>query len=329
MNLSNKYFSTFASGFEPIIEDLLRQSLGDVKIELLLDGLVIYSTNSTLEKVRKISFFTNSFILLKYFPDSKTITIEKMMTAVSRENIKLIQRLAPNLRTFRVVTSKENQPVPVNQKLMIDVERQISRSLGMKPDRSKPHVQFWFLTRREGFGFFGMRITQHPDYAKVLEKGELRPEITNILCLLSDPSKSDIFLDPFAGSGAIAKARSMFPSVKIYAGDINPKNQHIQKVDATKLDNFDNESIDKIVTDPPWGFFGEKINITDLYTKSLNSFYRVLKKDGLLVILVGDRDFFEKILTNFKDKYTLKQKLYVLVSGKKAGIYKLVKTNGK
>lgn len=325
MNLSNKYFSTFASGFEPIIEDLLRQSLGDVKIELLLDGLVVYSTNSTLEKVRKISFFTNSFLLLQYFPDNKSITIEKMMIAISRGNIRLVQRLAPNLRTFRVVTSKENQPVPVNQKLMIDVERQISRSLGMKPDRSKPQVQFWFLTRSEGFGFFGMRITQHPDYAKVLEKGELRPEITNILCLLSEPNKNDIFLDPFAGSGAIAKARSMFPSTKIYAGDINPKNQHIQKMDATKLDSFENESIDKIATDPPWGFFGEKINITDLYIKSLNSFYRVLKKDGLLVILVGDRSFFENILDGFKDKFVLKQKLYVLVSGKKAGIYKLSK----
>jgi len=142
---------------------------------------------------------------------------------------------------------------------------------------------------------------------------------------LSEPNRDDVFFDPFAGSGAIAKARLSFPYTKIIAGDIRPKNQHIQKVDATKLDNFDNESIDKIVTDPPWGFFGEKINITDLYTKSLNSFYRVLKKDGLLVILVGDRDFFENILAKFKDKFTIKQKLYVLVSGKKAGIYKLVK----
>ena len=321
----NKYFSTFASGFEPVVEDLLRQSLGDVKIELLLDGLVVYSTNSTLEKIRKISFFTNSFILLQYFPDNKTITVDKMMTAVSRENIKLTQRFAPNLRTFRVVTSKENQPIPVNQKLMIDVERQISRSLGLKPDRSKPQIQFWFLTRSEGFGFFGMRITQHPDYAKVLEKGELRPEITNILCLLSEPNKNDVFLDPFAGSGAIAKARSMFPSTQIYTGDINPKNQHIQKMDATKLVNFGNESVDKIVTDPPWGLYDEKVDIKSLYPKMLDAFYRVLRKNGVVVILVGDREYSETLLENFKDKFQLKQKLHILLSGKKAGIYKLSK----
>ena len=324
-NSPNNYFSTFASGFEPIIEDLLKQSLNHVKTELLLDGLVVYSADSSIEEVKKIKFFTNSFLLLRYFPNNKAITVEKMMAVVSKDGIRLAQRLPPNLKTFRVVTSKENQPVPVNQRLMIDMEKQINKSLGLKPDRSSPQIQFWFLTRSEGYGFFGIRLTRHPDYAKVLEKGELRPEITNILCLLSEPKKSDIFLDPFAGLGAIALARADFPFTQIYAGDINPKNKHIQKMDATKLNDFDNESIDKIVTDPPWGFFGQKLDLTDLYTKTLNSFYRVLKTGGVLVILVGDRPFFEKLLKNFEDKFMLKQKLYILVSGKKAGVYKLVK----
>lgn len=248
-----------------------------------------------------------------------------MMAVISQDSIRLAQRFPPGLRTFRVVTSKENQPVPVSQRLMIDVEKQINKSLGLKPDRSNPQIQFWFLTRSEGYGFFGIRLTQHSDYAKILSKGELRPEITNILCLLSEPKKSDIFLDPFAGSGAIALARADFPFTQIYAGDINPKNKHIQKMDATKLENLDHQSIDKIVTDPPWGFFDQKLDLTDLYTKALNSFYRVLKTGGVLVILVGDRPFFEKLLEQFEDKFTLKQKLYTLVSGKKAGVYKLIK----
>ena len=321
----NKYFSTFASGFEPIIGNLLKESLKNVKVELLVDGLVVYSTNSSIDEIKKIKFFTNSFLLLRYFPNNKAITVEKMMVVVLKEGIKFFQRFSPNLKTFRVVTSRENQQISVNPKLMSSLEKLISRKWGLRPDRSRPQIQFWFLTRSEGYGFFGMRLTSHPDYAKVLEKGELRPEITNILCLLSEPNKSDVFLDPFAGSGAIAGARAEFPYTKIYAGDINPKYQHIQKVDATKLEKFGNESIDKIVTDPPWGFFGERIDIVNLYKKSLDSFHRVLKKGGIAVILVGDRNFFERLLKKVEDEFRLKQKLYILVSGKKAGIYKLIK----
>lgn len=325
MSLANRYFSTFTSGFEPIIGDLLKQSLKGIKVDLLLNGLIVYSTNSALEKVKKINFFTNSFLLLRSFSDSKAVAIEKMMIAVSKDRIRLALRFSPNLRTFRVVTSKENQPVSVKQKLMAGVERQISKSLGLKPDRSKPQVQFWFLTRSEGYGFFGLRITQHPDYAKVLEKGELRPELANILCQLSEPDKDDVFLDPFAGSGSIARARVKFPFTKIYAGDIGPKDRNIQRMDATKLEDFEDGSVDKIVTDPPWGIFDGKIDIPTLYNKFLVSFYRVLKKGGIVVILAGNRNFFENLLTKFTDKFILQRKYHILVSGKQAGVYKLIK----
>lgn len=320
----NKYFSTFTSGFELVIEGLLKMSADNIKIELLLNGLVIYSSSSSIERIKKLNFFTNSFLLFQIFSRNDSYSVEKMMSKVITNRL-FFGKVFSNSKTFRVVTSKENKSVSINQKLMIDMEKYINRNTGLKPDRSKPQVQFWFLTRSEGYGFFGMRITQHPDFGKILEKGELRPEITEIMNLLSEPSKSDIFLDPFAGSGAITKARMNFPFTKIYSSDIKPKNRQIHRVDATKLENFKNESIDKIVTDPPWGFYGEKINLIDLYTNALSSFCRVLKKDGLLIILVGDREFFEKLLNKFKDKFILGQKLYVLVNGKKAGIYKLIK----
>jgi len=325
MILTNRYFSTFISGFEPVIGDLLKKRIDRVKIDLLLDGLIVYSTDSPMEKIKRIKFFTNSFLLIRYFSKSKRISIEKTMRLVLKNRLKLTQQLPSNIRTFRIVTSKENKSVSVKPKLMTDSEKQVSRGFGLMPNRSKPQIQFWFLTRREGYGFFGARLTQHPDYAKVLKKGELRPELTNILCLLSEPTRHDIFLDPFAGSGAITRTRTDFPFNQIYAGDINPRSKIVRKMDATKLSHFENESVDKIVTDPPWGFFGKKIDLAGLYTKTLNSFYRVLKKGGKLVILVGDRSFFEKLLKRFGNKFKLERKLYILVSGKKAGVYVIVK----
>ena len=48
-----------------------------------------------------------------------------------------------------------------------------------------------------------MRLTKHKAYEKILHKGELRPELSHILCSISEPDADDIFLDPFCGSGTI------------------------------------------------------------------------------------------------------------------------------
>ncbi len=96
-------------------------------------------------------------------------------------------------------------------------------------------------------------------------------------------------------------------------------------MDATRLEEFGDESVDKIVTDPPWGFFGEKIDVNDLYKKTLSEFSRVVKKGGRVVMLVGDRENYEALIKEFSDQFRLEQKLYILVSGKKAGVYVMVR----
>jgi tRNA G10 N-methylase Trm11 len=116
-------------------------------------------------------------------------------------------------------------------------------------------------------------------------KGELRPELANLLCWISDPNKKDVFLDPFAGSGAIPIERAKaFPYQKIIASDINAdlfdklkKRFHkttnkitIGKWDALHLTALIDESIDKIVTDPPWGLFShQEIDLKAFYTNML------------------------------------------------------------
>ncbi len=319
------FFSTFASGLEPVVGDMLRRALDDVEVVLVLDGVAVYSSKSPIDIIKRIRFFNNSFLLLRLFPVKLHVSVEKMMGAIARDGINTGINIPSNIRTFRVVTSCENKSVPVNPRLMADVEKVTSRQFRLRVDRSKPDVQFWFLTRSEGYGFFGMRLTQHPDFGKVLARGELRPEMADVMCLLSEPNKDDVFLDPFAGSGATTKARMNYPHKKIIAGDINPKRHFIEKLDATKLERFENGSVDKIVTDPPWGLFDKNVDIDSLYTKTLESFYRVLREGGILVMMVGDRRLFEKLLEKFKNKFVLRQKLHVLVSGKKAGVYKLVR----
>lgn len=295
------YFSTFISGLSEIIKARLEKELLNLNIDLLLDGLVVYSTDDEVSKIKTLRFFNNSFLLQS--PKKKFVSVSG--------------------KTFRVVFSKENELISVNKERLSKIENKIAKLNNLTVDRANPDFEFWFLKRREGQEFTGIRLTRHPDYKTVLAKGQLRPELADILCYLSDPQKTDIILDPFAGSGAIGMARKNYPYDKIFSQDIKIG------FDATNMTDILDKSINKIITDPPWGIsVGLDLNLPDLYFKLLSEFHRVLKPDGIAVVLMGNKDTFEKILLDFPT-FKLINKYNILVSGKKASIYIIDKLHAR
>jgi tRNA G10 N-methylase Trm11 len=100
----------------------------------------------------------------------------------------------------------------------------------------------------------------------------------------------------------------------------------VKKVDIRNINReLSTESIDKIITDPPWGIF-EKIEegIQRFYDMILNNLTKLLKKDGRMIILSAKKDECEKAISTIK---CLKiESIYnILVSGKKSSIYCIVK----
>ena len=207
----NTYFSTFGSGLGEIIKSALAKQVSDVDLELLLDGLVVYKTKKSPSEIKNIRFFNNAFVLLKLFEGLRDKSIEAMIKQVL-DNPELVKKASKNIprktSTFRIVASKENQLISVDNNLLKNLEKLFSNITNLRVDRTNPDIEIWFLARSEDYGFFGIRITRKPNYEKVLEKGELKPELANILCLISDPKPNDVFLDPFAGYGAIPIERA-------------------------------------------------------------------------------------------------------------------------
>src|SRR5260221_4721268 len=312
------YFSTFITGFNELIEKELKRIFKDIKIEKLLDGLIIYETSSPMDQIRELKLYSNSFVLLFERENINVNFPDRLVKIVLRDFDFNLMKFGNKKSKFRVVISKENEIVKIDNNLIKDVESKISKDKNYLLDKANPDLEFWFLIRSEKIGLFGVRITKHPDYKKVLQKGELRPELASLLCLMSEPKVTDIFLDPFSGIGSIGKARVNFPYKKIISSDIDTR-------DATNMKDLKNNSIDKIVTDPPWGIFEKTIDLTNLYSKMLVEFGRVVKSKGILVILVANKELFESILENFKTYLKLKEKYNILVSGKKAGVYKISK----
>lgn len=332
------YFSTFISGFSDLIEEILKKQFQDVKINSLLDGLVIFETSAPQEKIKSLKYFNNSFILLSRVettPETSNASIVKKL--YQDTHFKNIRKyiLYNRKHSFRTIISRENQLTSINNEIIRKIEHKIQLETGLSVNRQNADYEIWFLIRKEGCAFLGIRITKlKKDYAK----GELRQELAHLLCLLSEPQREDIFLDPFAGVGAITQELAInFPYKKITTGERDPKSLtilrqrllkkrgvFIEHLDALNLKSIESKSIDKIITDPPWGFYKQqKTDFNWFYTKMLTEFIRVTKSGGIIIILTGKKDVFENVINSLKDKATLLKKYDILVSGKKAGAYKL------
>lgn len=338
------YFSTFITGFEKIVEDQISQVLPNAKITLLTDGLVIYQTKNSPEEIKKIKFFNNSFILLKMVNKSSSLTTEILLSFLAADKTvseKIKQYFSKKPVKFRIRASVKNQFVAINRDFLSNLENKIMQQhKNFKLDRSLPDIELQATVRSEGFGLLGLRFTHHTNYEKTLQKGELYPELAYFLCLTSEPAKEDIFLDPFSGYGGILIQRAInFPFTRIFAGDsdsnlvgflrkrqeLNKKEIKIEKMDALNLSDIKDQSITKIVTDPPWGIYGNRGgNIAQFYVDMLKEFHRITKKDGLVIILTSQKELLEKQLKKFTNKFKLLSKYNTLVSGKKAGVYKLL-----
>jgi tRNA G10 N-methylase Trm11 len=338
----NRYYSTFITGFQEIVENELKVRLKDVQIDLVLDGLIVYRTKESLEKITNLRFLNNTFILFNSL-ESKSSSVEKLINKFlkdSKSSLNFPKEALKGKRSFRIIASKENQIVSIDKKLLEKLEIMFSKNLRLQVNRSLPDVEVWFLERSEGYGFVGLRVTKTSNYEKTLHKGELRPELANLMCILAELKKSDVVLDPFAGYGAIPfECARGFEVKKIMAGEKDRKifkilqektNTPKQKIvigkwDALNLKSLTDDSVDKIITDPPWGFYDDKdINLEKFYRSMLGEFIRVLKPNGFMVLLMAQKEMFEEMLTKFPT-LEIQTKYTTLVSGKKATVYKIRK----
>lgn len=343
----NYYHSTFISGFQEIIVNALKNTLPDVEIKEILDGLVIYKTSSDVKTIQKLKFLNNSFVLLSHIINRKSskkqnleIIVQNLLKRSNFDGIKSITKLR-YIKYFRVMVSKENETRSIKPSVLEQVEKKISRELRLKIHRSNPDIEFWFLARKEGSLLFGARITPlGKQKTRKYEKGELRRELAHLLVLMSDPSKDDVVLEPFAGSGAIVLERvQSFLYKKIYAsdtdldlaGELKRKTKWGQQKivvlseNAFTLPSISDNSIDKIITDPPWGEFGPPLpsQVAPFNQEMLKSFDRVLKSNGVAVILLSRNIDFDSVVKN--SAFQISKRVNILVSGKKATVYKLAK----
>lgn len=321
----NNYFATFISGFSDVIVERLKLFDPDIQIIKLLDGLVVFKTVKSIEVVKNLRFFSNIYQLVDMSTGqnnvAKYISYLTSNCSITKDSIFIPKKN----KFFRITVSSMGILIGVDKQLTQLLEDKIAKAFSIKVDRALPDSEFWIFEREGGVYLFGHRVTYHQDYKDSLQKGELRPDLSNLLCYLSEPNREDVFMDPFSGSESIIKARiKIIGYKKIISGDI--KFVKDKRLDALNLSSIGESTVSKIVTDPPWGInVGKNLDLNSFYKRMLVEFYRVLIQGGILVILIGDKKLFDKVLVDFDDKYGLSKYYDILVNGKKARVYKLIK----
>lgn len=333
------YVGTFISGFEDSINKLLKEKISDIEILEIYSGLVIFSTNSNIER---LPFFNNVYLLINkinYKNDNFNNNIKDVVkTNINYSNLK--KYISEKNKTFKIKAFKENQPTKFDYRIVSNVENNIKDNLHLRVSNT-PNNEFIIQQRSEGIILFMLKISSNRLTEKDIAKGSLRPEMSYLIVSLANLTSTDIVLDPFFGSGSIPKTIvKHFNYNMCFASELshecveslkkeyknNNKKLFIKEKDATNLDCFNNEFIDAIVTDPPWNIFNrdESINYVEFYNKVLTEFNRILKNNGRIIILMGNKTDFEEAI-KINNYFKVDSTISVLVNGKKANIYVLTK----
>jgi 23S rRNA G2445 N2-methylase RlmL len=204
-------------------------------------------------------------------------------------------------------------------------------------DEDNAEVEFWATMLRDEF-IFTLRLSddvmRFRDYKISHRPGSLRPSVAAALALLSNPAPGDVFLDPLCGTATVLIERAHFGRyARLLGGDsdrdtleaarenIGPRYKpiEIKQWDATALP-LENSSVDKIVSNLPWGMkHGSHGENRALYPRLIGEFRRVLKPAGTMVLLSAET----RLMSELWSRAHLRPSriLHVTVLGAPAAIY--------
>lgn len=312
------YFATFISGTQDIINQRLGKfSNGELRVLELHDGLVVFESALSANQISEFRFLNNAYELLADLGVSKQLNILDLP----------VERLHGTF-TIRVIT--EGTPGPIPEGLKEYLEQQSGGTF----TAHRPETEFILLTRRDGRRFWGHGLPRAGFKTRTIEQGELRPELAHILGLVAGLDTKDTILDPFAGYGGIVReALQGFHVKKAIAIEENehliPHLKSIKQLvalhgDAKQLAHIETRSIDRVVTDPPWGEFTQQpeAELRALYRHALTQMHRVLRVKGAVVMLSA-APFIADVAG--ETSFDIVKEYPILVNGRKATIYKLRK----
>ena len=155
------YVSTFLTQTKQEIEKILYNEFGETAVVLFLEGAVVYKTDAPIQKVQALQCFHNTFVLIDSMENVEVDTTASIVKKLSQTSCKLlVKSLKKNGEdSFRIVISRENQMQSIHREILKKIEAKLVNESHFVLNPLKADYEFWFLIRKDGYAFYGIRIT--------------------------------------------------------------------------------------------------------------------------------------------------------------------------
>jgi 23S rRNA G2445 N2-methylase RlmL len=313
-----KFLVTCDPGLEDIAEKEIKQKDKNARVERFFNFQGKLLVSSKGKKLMNLHSIHHVVRLLKtfYLKESTLEEIKKVLSKIEIPQMKDAKR-------FRVTSQRFGE----HNFTSIDMQK-IAGEVFLEKYKKKVDLENYDLNIRFDlvgkFGYVGLQLTDDSLYKRYQKPfnhiAAIKSTIAYAMIVLSDIKKGESILDPMCGSGTIPmEAASLFKNkVKIIGGDIDERcvqgsienarlnnlDKYIEfkKIDAVRLEDYIS-SVDKIITNPPYGVRIEKRNLKEFYKKFLLSSAKVLD-EGKITLITLKANMFRHILFNTR-KYRI------------------------
>lgn len=301
-----RYLVQFPAGLGPLVGRALAQRDADYRETYADDSALVFETGTRLASADDVEVAKNVFVVWASVPRPARVEGRGLGHAVTR----LADAVPPAIRPqrpdragFRTMVQIDGQLTPVDRSARARLESALTSRTGQRVQTRGGNTEYWVMGRSDLPELLLLqRLPRRDKAAKGPKAGALSVELATALVLASDPQPTDVFLDPFGGSGALVLARSRRPSRALLYGDQDLEalrttlpdgltgNRAVRLLDddAFTLTSLDDASVDAVVTDPPWGEHEPLDRPYPQFAADLaGGLARVLVDDGRLVVLVN------------------------------------------
>ena len=337
-----RYLGLTVKGLEEQAISSIKQKL-NIKVLKISKGKIIFEYKGDIRDLKTIRSLKDVYLLITSF-DPKEIKQPSLKDKLNQIDISFLTDLFKKEDKFAFFVNlrkiKNNKIKPILGNILKDY----FKKHGFITVSNEYNLEIKVFPTKNNF-LLGLKLVDFLEYnrkwRKNLSSTALKPYIAHLLCLLSKPQKTDIFLDPMCGSGSILIERALMGKYqRIIGSDIDEKalkaaKNNIKQINkkielhnwnAFKLPLEDN-SINKIVVDMPFGIRSGKHsqNIT-LYSNFLKEAKRVLKPNSIVVILSQEISLLDKQI-NKTNNLTIRQKIRTNLGGLKPAVFVLSYNN--
>ena len=341
------YYVMTMPGLETVAFSEVRARLPSATLVKFARGVAIFQADVSPQELVALRTTEDVYVALAHIeklgrgPDALRVVHSATAHADITEALAQWRRLHKGTvpRSWRVVSQKEGEHefrrVDAGKAVIDALQRVLPKSMRQVADDAD--VEFW-LWLHGSEALVGLRLSdatmRHRTYKHEHLPASLRPTVAATMSWLTQPTPTDVVLDPLCGAGTILIERSLMGVMdRAIGGDIRAtavemarRNAQaafvkvaLQTWDARKLP-LDAASTTRIITNLP---FGKQVGVladnAQLYPALAAEFARVLAPTGMLVTLTSDDRLWDATLR--EQGWHITKKVVLVVLGQPASIF--------